>query len=311
VQNYIFCTPLLVPNGVNNLANKANGSLAQPLKQLRVRRDPLSERLVQFPWWLLAIILIAVWAAYIILSRENFLEAFNTIKLGLSITISTTLYSYSIALVIGLITGLGRISRNVVVRNIATLYVELIRGVPILVLIFYIALVLVPSVVDSIQLYGESLISNGSITIGPLLASINNKLFSMNVRAIIALSVTYGAFMAEIFRAGIQSIGRGQMEAARSLGMSYPQSMRYIILPQAIRNVLPALGNDFIAMVKDSSLVSVLAVRDITQVAKLYSGRTFRFREAYSTLAALYLTITLLLSLALKWVERRLGRNAE
>lgn len=293
------------------MANKTNASLAQPVKQIKLRRDPLSERLAQFPWWLLAIILIAVWAAYIILSRENFLQAFNTIKLGLSITISTTLYAYSIALVIGLVTGLGRVSRNIVIRNIATLYVELIRGVPILVLIFYIALVLVPSVVDSIQLYGETLVSNGNATVGPILASINNKLFSMNIRAIIALSVTYGAFMAEIFRAGIQSIGRGQMEAARSLGMTYPQSMRYIILPQAIRNVLPALGNDFIAMVKDSSLVSVLAVRDITQVAKLYSGRTFRFREAYSTLAALYLTMTLLLSLALKWVERRLQRDGE
>jgi len=293
------------------LANKSDASLAQPLKEIRIRRDPIGERLAQFPWWLLAIILIAVWAAYIILSREDFLQAFNTIKLGLSITISTTLYAYSIALVIGLITGLGRISRNVVIRNMATLYVELIRGVPILVLIFYIALVLVPGVVESIQLYGESLVANGNSTIGPILASISNKFFSMNVRAIIALSVTYGAFMAEIFRAGIQSIGRGQMEAARSLGMSYAQSMRYIILPQAIRNVLPALGNDFIAMVKDSSLVSVLAVRDITQVAKLYSGRTFRFREAYSTLAALYLTMTLLLSLALKWVERRLQRNGE
>ena len=293
------------------MANKSDASIAQPLKEIRVRRDPIGERLAQFPWWLLAIILIAVWAAYIILSREDFLQAFNTIKLGLSITISTTLYAYSIALVIGLITGLGRISRNVVIRNMATLYVELIRGVPILVLIFYIALVLVPGVVESIQLYGESLVANGNSTIGPILASISNKFFSMNVRAIIALSVTYGAFMAEIFRAGIQSIGRGQMEAARSLGMSYAQSMRYIILPQAIRNVLPALGNDFIAMVKDSSLVSVLAVRDITQVAKLYSGRTFRFREAYSTLAALYLTMTLLLSLALKWVERRLQRNGE
>ena len=282
-----------------------------PPSQIKVRQDPLSERLAQFPWWLLAIILIAIWAAYIILSRENFQQAFNTISIGISVTISTTLISYSIALVIGLITGLGRISRNVLIRNLATLYVELIRGVPILVLIFFIALVLVPSLVDSIQGYGDNLVAQGNNPIGPILASIENSLFSMNVRAIIALSVTYGAFMAEIFRAGIQSIGRGQMEAARSLGMNYGQSLRYIILPQAIRNVLPALGNDFIAMVKDSSLVSVLAVRDITQVARLYAGRTFRFREAYSTLAALYLTMTLVLSFVVKWVERRLQRNGE
>ncbi len=282
-----------------------------PPSQIKVRQDPLSERLAQFPWWLLAIILIAIWAAYIILSRENFQQAFNTISIGISVTISTTLISYSIALVIGLITGLGRISRNVLIRNLATLYVELIRGVPILVLIFFIALVLVPSLVDSIQGYGNNLVAQGNNPIGPILASIENSLFSMNVRAIIALSVTYGAFMAEIFRAGIQSIGRGQMEAARSLGMNYGQSLRYIILPQAIRNVLPALGNDFIAMVKDSSLVSVLAVRDITQVARLYAGRTFRFREAYSTLAALYLTMTLVLSFVVKWLERRFQRDGE
>lgn len=291
--------------------DKPRNLKAAPPTQIKLRKDPISERLAQFPWWLLAIILIAIWAAYIILSRENFKQAFEFISIGVSTTISTTLYSYSIALVIGLIAGLGRISRNVLIRNLATLYVELIRGVPILVLIFFIALVLVPSMVDSIQTYGENLIAEGTNPLGPILASIENSLFSMNVRAIIALSVTYGAFMAEIFRAGIQSIGRGQMEAARSLGMSYAQSMRYIILPQAIRNVLPALGNDFIAMVKDSSLVSVLAVRDITQVARLYAGRTFRFREAYSTLAALYLTMTLVLSFIVKWIERRYQRNGE
>jgi polar amino acid transport system permease protein len=128
----------------------------------------------------------------------------------------------------------------------------------------------------------------------------------MNARAIIALAVTYGAYLAEIFRAGIQSIARGQMEAARSLGMSYGQAMRYVILPQAVRNVLPALGNDFVAMVKDSSLVSVLAVRDITQVSRLYAGSTFRFRESYVTLAVMYLTITVLLSLLVQLLERRL-----
>ena len=131
----------------------------------------------------------------------------------------------------------------------------------------------------------------------------------MSGRAIAALSVTYGAFIAEIFRASIQSIERGQMEAARSLGMSYGQAMYHIILPQPIRNVLPDLGNDFVAMVKNSSLVSVLAVRDITQVSKLYAGSTFRFREAYMTLSVMYLTMTVALSLVLQAFERRLRRN--
>nr|MBN1228813.1 PD40 domain-containing protein [Anaerolineae bacterium] len=145
--------------------------------------------------------------------------------------------------------------------------------------------------------------------IGRLLNSIENSAIPMNIRAIIALAVTYGAFLAEIFRAGIQSIGRGQMEAARSLGMSYGQAMRYVILPQAIRNVLPALGNDFVAMVKDSSLVSVLAVRDITQIARLYAGRTFRFRESYTTLAVLYLTMVVTLSLLVRLLERRMRKD--
>jgi polar amino acid transport system permease protein len=133
----------------------------------------------------------------------------------------------------------------------------------------------------------------------------------MNIRAIIALSVTYGAFLAEIFRAGIQSINRGQMEAARSQGMSHGQAMRYVILPQAIRNVLPALGNDFVSMLKDSSLVSVLAVRDITQVARLYAGHSFRYSETYITLAIIYLTLTVTLSLFVKSLERRYQNNAQ
>jgi polar amino acid transport system permease protein len=273
------------------------------------RKDPLGERLAELPWWVVAIIFIGIAATTTIINQENYRQAFDFILIGIRVTIETTLWSYSFALMIGLIAGLGRISKNVVFRNLATLYVELIRGVPILVLIFFIALVLVPSVVDSIQAYGMGLTEKGFPLIGEFLGQIDNSAFSMNVRAIIALSVTYGAFMAEIFRAGIQSIGRGQMEAARSLGMSYGQSMRYIILPQAIRNVLPALGNDFIAMVKDSSLVSVLAVRDITQVARLYAGRTFRFREAYTVLATLYLSMTLVLSFFVRLIEKRYNTN--
>jgi polar amino acid transport system permease protein len=115
--------------------------------------------------------------------------------------------------------------------------------------------------------------------------------------------------MGEIFRAGIESIPKGQSEAARSLGMTGSQSMRYIIMPQAIRNILPALGNDFIAILKDSSLLSVLAVREITQQSRLYAGSSFRFRETYLVLTFLYLGITLVLSLLLQWYGRRLKTN--
>jgi polar amino acid transport system permease protein len=272
---------------------------------LFVRRDSLQVRLSRFPLWLIAIILIAIWSIYFIQTRQSYREAFDFILIGISVTITTTISAYILALVFGLIAGLGRISRNVIISNLATLYVELIRGIPILVLIFYIALVAVPSSVDGLQALGLWLSEQGVGLIGGPLSRLTNQAISMNTRAVIALSVTYGAFLAEIFRAGIQSIGRGQMEAARSLGMSYGQAMRYIVLPQAIRNVLPALGNDFVAMVKDSSLVSVLAVRDITQVARLYAGRTFRFPEAYTTLAVLYLTMTLVLSFVVRLLEKR------
>jgi len=291
------------------MAEDSSGSLiGSPLYD---PQGTLQERLQRFPWWFPALILIAIWTFYNIFTTQNYREAFEFIQIGITITITTTLASYSIALVIGLIAGLGRLSKNVVIRNIATLYVEIIRGIPMLVLIFYIALVGVPTTVEGLNGLGNWFNSVGLTPLGALLAKFDNQAVSMNLRAVIALSVTYGAFLAEIFRAGIQSIGHGQMEAARSLGMSYFQSMRFVILPQAIRNVLPALGNDFVAMVKDSSLVSVLAVRDITQVARLYAGRTFRFREAYTTLAVMYLTMTVLLSLAVQFLERRLRRHLE
>jgi len=103
----------------------------------------------------------------------------------------------------------------------------------------------------------------------------------------------------------------GQIEAARSQGMSYGQAMRHVILPQAIRNVLPAIGNDFIAMLKDSSLVSLLAVRDVTHLARLDAGGSFRFTEAYTILAVLYLSMTILLSLVVKYIEKRISTNDE
>lgn len=271
------------------------------------RQDPLSTRLSRLPWWGLGILLIAIWTIYTILTKDNFREAITFIIEGIGITIETTLWAYAFALILGLVAGLGRLSGSVIIRNIATLYVELIRGIPMLVIIFYIALVGVPGAVGLLAQLGAIFNDMGLPSVGAALATIDNQSIPMNIRAIVALAVTYGAFQAEIFRAGIQSIPKGQMEAARSLGMTYGQSMWYIILPQAVRNVLPALGNDFIAMVKDSSLVSVLAVRDITQVARLYAGRSFRFNEAYTTLAVLYLTMTVALSMVVKFIERKIS----
>jgi polar amino acid transport system permease protein len=225
----------------------------------------------------------------LIITRENYNEAFKFIVPGIQVTLYTTFVAFGIALILGLFAGLGSISHNTVIRNIAVTYVEFVRGVPTLVLIFTVAFVLVPIVAEALN--------------------IDNKFVSQNTRAIVALALIYGAFLAEVFRAGIESIPSGQMEAARSVGMSYYQAMRHIILPQAIRNISPALGNDFIAMLKDSSMVSLLAVRDITQRARLHAGSTFRFRESYLVLTFLYLSMTLTLSLLLRWYERRLGKT--
>ena len=292
---------------------------------------PIDDSWQKFPWWLVAIIGFLFLMAYLIITNENYNEAFMFIKGGLgtwenlidrdfaafigkgvSVTIFTTLTAFGFALVLGLMAGLGRISKNTFLRNLATTYVEFIRGVPTLVLIFTVAFVLVPLIGD--LLIGDTVIEEGasfSMNIQTNMALLGEgiKAISMNTRAIVALALIYGAFLAEVFRAGIESITKGQMEAARSLGMTQGQAMRKIILPQAVRNILPALGNDFIAMLKDSSLVSVLAVRDITQQGRLYAGSSFRFRESYLVLTFLYLSMTLTLSLLLRFIEKRMGKN--
>jgi polar amino acid transport system permease protein len=248
------------------------------------------ERLEQFPWWLVAILLAIAAMAYQIVTNPPVTAAFQFIIRGLRVTIYTTLVGFALAMILGMLAGLGRVSRNPFIRNFAIAYIEFIRGVPILVLILTIAFVIVPVASESIGF------SNSSVP--------------MDARAMVALALIYGAFLAEVFRAGIESVAPGQMEAARSLGMTHFQAMTYIILPQAIRNILPALGNDFVAMLKDSSLVSVLAVRDITQQARIHAGSTFRFRETYLVLTVLYLTMTLVLSLLLQWYQRRLRKDA-
>jgi polar amino acid transport system permease protein len=281
-------------------------STARP--RLNTAGQRLKSRLARFPWWLAGVAILALGIVWLVLTQPAYSEAFNLIKAGLSVTLSITLVAFLVALVVGLVTSLARLSSNVLIKNVAIFYIEVIRGVPMLVLIFFIALVAVPGVVNLLNTLGQSMAGRAPLLAGPLLALKNNSV-SMELRAVIALATTYGAFLAEIFRAGIESIGRGQMEAARSQGMSYGQAMRFIILPQAVRNILPALGNDFVSMLKDSSLVSVLAVRDVTQIARLFAGRSFQFQEAYTLLAFTYLSMTLLLSLLVKYFEKRLNAH--
>ena len=267
------------------------------------------ERLSHLPWWLLIILLAGVILFYAITTNELYSVIFGRLVRGVGVTLFVALVAYTVAIVIGLIVALGRVSKNPITYNLSTLYVNVIRGVPILVQIFYVAFVLSPAFVTLLNSIGHGLAG----ILGPenALTTTTTQDISMLARVMIALALAYGGFEAETFRAGIESIGRGQMEAARSLGMSYFQAMRYIILPQAFRRVLPPLGNDFISMIKDSSLVSVLGVRDITQEARLYSAASFRYPETYNTLAFVYLSITFTLSMGVKFLENRLSKGGK
>jgi polar amino acid transport system permease protein len=269
---------------------------------------PWSGDLSQFPWWILAALLIGVLAIYAILTNDHWEAAYDFTKTGIRLTLILSLTSFGIALVIGLLTGLGQLSSNVVARNLSMLYVQVIRGIPIIVQLYFMAFVIMPTLVDVINGLGgffQTIVPLAGL--GRSFSGLRLREIDMAARAIAGLAIAYGAFEAEVFRAGIESIERGQMEAARSLGMSHFQAMRHIILPQAIRVVLPPLGNDFISMLKDSSLALVLAVRELTHVAQLHRARTFRSWESLGTVAFIYLVLTLSLSLLVKTMERRMA----
>lgn len=264
-------------------------------------------KLSQLPWWMLFLALVGVVLLYQFATDEIYSVIVRKLIQGIGTTVFVTLIAFTTAILIGLLAGLGRVSKNPIIFNIATLYVQVIRGLPILVQIFYSAFVITPAIFSAMNAIGAWM----APVIGAenLLVRASAQDLSLLSRAVFALAFAYGGYEAETFRAGIQSIGSGQMEAARSLGMSYFAAMRYVILPQAIRRILPPLGNDFISMLKDSSLVSVLGVRDITQEARLYVSASFRYPETYNTLAFMYLSMTIILSLAVKWLENRMGKD--
>ncbi|MCJ8149757.1 amino acid ABC transporter permease [Shinella sp. H4-D48] len=256
-----------------------------------------------YPWWLVALALIALTLAGVIVANDLYSQVFGVVLKGLWVTIFVTLVAFLLATLLGLGIALMALSESKVLRQIARFYTEVIRGVPVLVLLFYIAFVGAPALVAVINFILSPFVSAGLME--PMLV----RDLSLMWRAIIALMIGYSAFIAEVFRAGIQSVDKGQIEAAKALGLSRVQRFRLVVFPQAIRVILPPLGNDFVAMVKDSSLVSVLGVADITQMGKVYASGSFRFFETYSIVAYVYLVLTIGLSLALRGLERRLRRG--
>lgn len=258
-----------------------------------------------FPWWLAAAGALALFLAVQIAVNDLYSQIFAIVSKGVGITVFVTLVGFTLATLFGLLLAVMGLSNSLALRQIARFYVEIIRGIPILVLLFYIAFVGAPGFVIAWNFAMTPLIEAGWIE------PIRVRDVSLLWRAIIALTIGYSAFISEVFRAGILAVDAGQIEAAKALGLTRLQRFRFIVLPQAIRTILPPLGNDFIAMIKDSSLVSVLGVADLTQMGKVYASGSFRFFETYSIVAYVYLLLTVSLSLGLRALEKRLRRADE
>jgi polar amino acid transport system permease protein len=245
----------------------------------------------KLPWWGIVLALSGIAITSLILTDGDYRDTFIFLKDGVITTLRITLFSFVIATILGLLTGLARVSSNPFFFNISTLYVETVRGIPLVVLLLYIAFALVPLAIEVLAAIG---------------ITVSIRSVPMEARAIFALAIGYGAYEGEVFRAGIQSIGKGQMEAAKALGLGYAQAMRFVILPQAVRRVLPPLGNDFISLLKDSSLATVLAVDELTQLGRLRRASTFRVLETFNVVAFLYLAMTLVLSGGVRWLEQKM-----
>ncbi|HUN21854.1 MAG TPA: amino acid ABC transporter permease [Anaerolineales bacterium] len=258
-------------------------------KRSNLSQTKVVDEIAKLPWWILFIAFLGVLIVFMINTDTKYNNAFKFIINGIGLTVQITLCAYLLAITLGFLTALGQLSKNVFLRNLTTLYVQLIRGVPMLVQVFYVGFVVIPAVINLLASFGLP-----KIDIAPVW------------RAIFALALGYGAFSSEIFRAGIQSIERGQIEAAQSLGLRPFQTLRFIILPQAIRRVLPPLGNDFISMLKESSLASAVGANEITNLGKQYVATSFNYPETYNTLAFMYLSMTLLLSMVVRWLEGKM-----
>ena len=243
------------------------------------------------PWWGLVITVIALVLLLVIFKPDPYARILIFVKEGILVTISTTGISFVLMLIVGLFGALGRLSKNKILNGISTIYIEIVRGIPLLVqlLFWYFAF---PSV---IQGFGDFLSIN----------AFSNYHANPILMAVIGLTFCYAAYMSEVYRAGIQSISKGQMEAARSLGMTHTQAMRYVILPQAIRVILPPVGNEFISLLKDSSLISVVAVADMTRRGREFMSANFIPVETWIMIALLYLIMTLFSARVVNWIERK------
>ncbi len=245
-----------------------------------------------FPLWLVGIALAVAWAFWLAWQSDIHAGILAMLWRGLGITLLVTLTAFAGASALGLLLALAGLSRLYLIRQLARLYIEVMRGIPIIVLLLYVAFVGVPLLVAGWNALG--------------LPEARTRDFPLLWRAVLALVLAYASFLAEVFRAGILAVDPGQTEAAQALGLSRWQRFRLVVAPQAFRTILPPWGNDFVAMLKDSSLVSVLGVTDVTQLGKVAAAGNFRYFETYNMVALIYLTLTVTLSLLLRRLEQHL-----
>lgn len=271
-------------------------------------------RLSRAPWWLLGVLVLVILVVIAVTDNAIYSEAWEDVQGGILVTVRVTIIAYTLALALGLTIALLRrpsesLVYNYLVYQPVTFFVEVVRGIPTLVLLLYIVLAVMPELIQYGNFLGDYYVERNldPLGIATYFAELRVRDVSFEVRAIIALAISYSAFLSEVFRAGIESVPKGQREAAYSLGMTTWQVNRYIVLPQAIRNVLPPLGNDFIAMLKESSLVAIVGVDDITRIARNFNTATFTIFPAYNIITMTYLILTLSLSAFVKALEIYLG----
>lgn len=263
--------------------------------------EPISGKIAKLPqagelsaidaWWGLVAVVFALILLLVIFRPDPYGRILTFVQDGIVVTIFITITTFALTMILGLICGLGRVSKNRVIYGVTSVYVEIIRGIPLLVqlLVWYFA---VPALIVQV---------GNAIHFRPFQQYLANPI----VMAIVGISICYAAYMAEIVRAGIEALPTGQMEAARSLGMIKSQSMRYVILPQAYRSIMPTIGNEFIALLKDSSLISVVSVADLTRRGREFLSFSSRPIETYLMMALLYLLMTLISARIARIVENK------
>ncbi|MCB0041164.1 MAG: amino acid ABC transporter permease [Caldilineaceae bacterium] len=278
-----------------DLTKRADQEAYASLLMAQERRRKWMQRTRVALVWVFLVLILWFLFSFLNLDFGYIFQNANFVLLGIGVTIGVSLVSITIASIIALFGALGRLSTNSIFHGMASFYVSLFRGTPLLVQIFIIYLGL-PQI-------GQQISARGFPWLGSLF------ILTAIQSGVLALSLNYGAYMTEIFRAGIQSVNRGQWQAASALGLSRMQTLRLIVLPQAMKLIIPAVGNQFIAMQKDSSLVSVMGVWEITYRANRFARKDSKYMEMFLLAAAIYWVLTIFSEWLLARLEGRMARS--